>query len=151
MTTIAWDGYSLAADRLMADGTLKAVYRKIHKVGKYWYGQAGTVTDAEWCRHWIAAGARLDAWIDDLRLEEGTHGLLVEAKTGNLFAIDGSRPILIPILNDYYATGSGSHLAIAAMSLGKTAVEAIHVASQHDINTGNEVDVVHIRKRPRKR
>ncbi len=53
---------------------------------------------------------------------------------------DGITPI--PILEPYIAIGSGSDFAISAMSMGKTAKEAIEEAIKHDIYTGGTVDVV---------
>lgn len=40
------------------------------------------------------------------------------------------------VAQDFYAIGSGSHLAMGAMAAGATPVEAVKHASKHDPNTG---------------
>jgi hypothetical protein len=135
----------------MCSGGLALECRKLVKAGRFWYGQAGTATDSEFCRLWLEAGANVGAWPDDLELDDQSHGIVVRSRTGEAYFIDGKRPVLLQCFSPHIAVGSGSDYALAAMRLGKTAVEAVDFASQSDLFTGNGVDHIDIRKRPKPR
>jgi ATP-dependent protease HslVU (ClpYQ) peptidase subunit len=135
----------------MCSGGLLQECRKLVKAGRYWYGQAGTATDSEFVRMWLEAGADVSGWPDDLELEDQIHGLAVHARTKIVYIVEGSRPVLIRCWDTCVATGSGRDFALSAMRMGKVATEAVEFAAQFDIYTGNGVDSVEIRKRPRAR
>lgn len=44
-----------------------------------------------------------------------------------------------PLLDPYFAVGSGAAYAMAAMALGKSPIEAVKFASKFDVNTNNKV------------
>ena len=50
-----------------------------------------------------------------------------------------------PISRKYAACGSGTMFAIGAMAAGKTALEAVEIAAEHDINTRAPVHVVRLK------
>ena len=146
MTTLAWDGATLAADRRMDTGNGFTACSKIHKCGRFWYGDAGGAADAEMCKEWLSGGAKPDERPE--LSAPGQHGLAVEARTGHLFIVEGARPTLVRVMDPQFAVGSGGDFARAAMAFGKTAVEAVEFAAKFDSNTGNGTEHVVIRKRP---
>jgi len=139
MTTIAYDGKTLAADTLVTSGSLAFGHtRKLHKL-----------TDG---RHVALCGnmalePEILAWLNGkgekpvLDADEEIGGLLVDKK-GNAFEVSGSlrlHPACVP-----WAGGSGEHIALAAMALGKTAVEAVALACKMDVKTREPIDSVRI-------
>jgi hypothetical protein len=144
MTTIAWDGTSVAADTQI---TCEGMRRRSHKltVTDTWiYGHTGMEADCERVARWVLAGADLDR-PPDLDDGEGAHGLLVNRTTGEVFTLAGKNAVPRKIEEAFHATGSGRDYAVAAMALGKTAAEAVSLAARFDVFTGEPVDVVQVR------
>jgi hypothetical protein len=133
MTTIAWDGKTLAADRRMA-GWMTAC--KIFPLadGRVMAG-AGYMDDLAEVAAWLNSGA------DDRDEPSIDHD-------DDFFLLDGGKcywltmPFLrpLPVQEGYAAIGSGAPYALAAMACGKTAVEAVEIAAMFDPHTGNGVD-----------
>lgn len=63
------------------------------------------------------------------------HALVVLA--GRIFMIDGAYGVIA--MGDHGAIGSGGAFATTAMHLGKTAIQAVQIASQIDLYTGGDV------------
>lgn len=60
---------------------------------------------------------------------------LVLTQDGKIFTFNN--PLRwIEVREPFYAIGSGSHLAVGAMSAGATAEEAVQAAAKHDLYTG---------------
>lgn len=70
---------------------------------------------------------------EDLDLE------VIELRADGIYVYEGKIPAKIK--NDYYAIGSGSAYAIAAMRLGLTPAEAVALAAEFDPATGGQIDV----------
>lgn len=140
MTTIAWDGTTLATDRLAVYGTTKRRVRKLFISSGFLYGASGMLADAYIAAEWLAAGADPD--VGGMFSEAGCYGIAVNRKTGAAFTVEGARPRLIPLYGKAWATGSGQDFANAAMALGKSAVEAVKLAARFDVYTGGGVDSV---------
>lgn len=138
MTTIAWDGRTLAVDRLGLCSNLPRRTRKLW-VSEHWaYGGAGNLPDITDIALWLAAGAKQE---DRPTLEDGgSCGIAVRRRDGKAFKVEGKRPMLAPVSERFIADGSGRDFAIAAMALGKTARQAVAFASRFDVYTGLGVD-----------
>lgn len=139
MTTIAWDGVSLAGDkkRTMTGVPMPCVkiFRAVDSdTGReLLYGCAGDSGQCEWFRRWCSRECPKPA-LSDI----------------NLLCIDTNRDIWAanesllwtPISLPWFAIGSGGGIALGAMAAGKTARQAIKIASRLDNATGLGVDVL---------
>ena len=139
MTTIAWDGQTLAADRMASIGNSKSVcIKKIHELKGGGYAAAAGHA---------GAGALMFRWLDHEAVV-GDYPLtdpelctvIVITEDGQLLQYDGPLPVKLDA--PFYAIGSGRDFALAALHLGKSAKEAVEIASELDQSTGNGIDVV---------
>lgn len=145
MTTIVWDGKTLAADRLVSAGGVrdgevsKIVKRK--KDGAL-AGGAGPATMVAAFHRWFLKG------------EKGERPALRSGDTNaSCFIIRPDRTIDVheelgwfPLKAKTYAVGSGYELAYGAIALGAHAVEAIQVAMERDTGSGGAIDALELGK-----
>ena len=135
MTTIAWDGKSLAGDRRISSGTIVYTSTKIRRTGDgRLIGATGDygvcISMLDWLEH---GGARpvcqdSDRWAAALEvLPDGTCWM-------------HNRETRWRIEDDFAAVGSGRDYAMAAMALGHPARVGVEVATRFDPGTGNGVD-----------
>lgn len=165
MTSIAWDGRTLAADSRATeeDGSARTdrfvkLYRVQSKVppilGEVLMAAAGCEFAGEMFRLWLERGGDCDLHAKGVDYdEEGTSPidvLLVHASgafTANHLGC------LIRIHDPFWAHGTGRQGALVAMRLGKDAVEAVRAVREFDSNTGGRVVAMQLKgpKRARKR
>lgn len=147
MTTVAWDGKTIAADRqATGGGGLRRELAKLYRSRLYIFGGVGQLDDvmsiAEWFRLHDANSEKAPTLS-----EGGTNGIAVDTRSGKAFIVEGAKPRLSPILESFHASGSGRDFAISAMAFGKNAREAVLFASRFDVFTGGKVDVVHLERK----
>lgn len=140
MTTICWDGTTLAADRRLSGAFISTSAAKIVRTpDRRLIGCAGGATQCRAMVEWLLKPKRTLDTMPDFQLEEDTCVDAIEVMTdgtirvyeqGGWFVIEDSR----------YAIGSGSKFAMAAMYCGKSADDAVRVAAQFDPITGGGVD-----------
>lgn len=140
MTTIAWDGKRLAADKQSTQPCGKVRRTKVYRLNDgSLYGAAGLSTTCDALREWLDAGAAGERpkVFDD---EEDAPDAIVVKPTGDvwIYSKHGRYKPEAPFI----AIGSGSQFAMAAMYLGQSAPEAVMVASALDAHTGMGVDVL---------
>ena len=73
---------------------------------------------------------------------EETTGLTVQFGPGKRISAFGMTPkgcMMIPVEDDFISFGSGSGFAMGALACGKTAIEAIKIASKFDPHTNSRV------------
>jgi ATP-dependent protease HslVU (ClpYQ) peptidase subunit len=141
MTTIAWDGFVLAADSQITNGAHRFGYGdKLHKLNDGSYLAAAGAQDFIYAViDWLNGGEKPEAKDD-----EGFIGIIIGTDAdGYTFATELSAklrkwPACIP-----WAGGSGEAFALAAMKCGKDAVSAVHIACDMDIYSGGKVNSVH--------
>lgn len=136
MTTIATDGHTIAADRLVTGGGLvHGTVRKLHRA------QDGSVIGVAGTTFIIDAFVR---WYNDRDRPEQ-----FDAKTDNFEALilkpDGTVWCYDQHGNCYEAgapsaIGSGSGVAYGAMAAGATPAEAVRIACDRDTCSGGGVD-----------
>lgn len=134
MTTIAWDGKTLAADTLaVSGGGLKRTAEKIFRLtdGRL-YGGSGEYQEVLLVRDWLNGGTKPDK-LDDFSglLIDGTRSYRIESKC-----------VLMPIAESFHAVGSGRDFALSAMYIGRSAREAVELAMRFDAWTGGEITVL---------
>lgn len=142
MTTIAWDGRTLASDRQSTWGSrIDCGMRKIARNAKGdLCGASGcAVTMATFLR-WFEDGEPADARPSMKHGDDETFALIVRA--GGALEFHSARG-WAPILDaPFYAFGSGAQCARGALAAGKKAAEAIEIASRFDTETGGGVDTL---------
>lgn len=136
MTTVAWDGHTLAADRqTSADGSVYRYAAKIHEIPGGHVACCGNVAQIHRFVKWLRDDRK-----DALDIESENLGALMVVD-GVLTLWDGS--LCIPCeIGEKLAIGSGTCWAHAAMDFGKSATEAVAYAATRDNGTGGGVDAV---------
>lgn len=135
MTTIAWDGVTLAADcRTTESGSVYRVGTKIVRIPGGFVACCGETVKIQTFLSWARKGGRGKS-----PLVEGIGAVLV--KHDDVYWVEEGTLIQIPRV-EKIATGSGWRWARAAMDFGCNAVEAVAYASLRDCYTGGGVDFV---------
>lgn len=143
MTTIAWDGKMLAADRRAQAGYgLIFTTRKIMRTadGRL-IGGAGQADIAEAMKKWLSL-PEPERGERPLFQETGDHNTIVLEIMLDGTCLRHEQYGCVAVLDQFHAIGGGRDFAIAAMALGKSAAEAIELASRFDCGTGNGIDVL---------
>lgn len=138
MTTIAFDGKTMACDTLVTCGdTYINTDTKIYENDAYVIGVAG---DA-------GCGTMLVQVSNILTMrtyEYNFKAIVYEKHTRRVLYVSfnkswGSNSCVVPIVDSYFAVGSGADFARAAMECGYSAQGAVAVASKFDLNTGGKI------------
>lgn len=138
MTTIAWDGKTLAADRQrnMQNGPMR-VTKLRRNVGKYLaFAGAGEVTDIARVIRWIRGGSHVS---QRPTLDEVVTCIAVR-KDGRAVLIHGKVVTAWTIQDPFYAIGSGGDFAMGALAAGQSASHAVAIAQTFDLCSGLGVD-----------
>lgn len=148
MTTVAWDGKTLAGDTLASDEFGSLRFTKIFKIDRFvsegateqvLLGCAGSIELTVLIRDWIASGMSPD--------EKPSFGARMEFN-GMVIHKDGRiefmEEMLTPIIlhNTFYAIGSGARYSLGAMEMGATAAEAALISSKYDSNTNGIIETL---------
>jgi ATP-dependent protease HslVU (ClpYQ) peptidase subunit len=147
MTTIAWDGKTLAADKLGNSSGLKYKVTKIFRIDQNHYkgslvGFSGTYPASMALLHWLRTSPNEEDLYPSIQANEdkNTYALLITPDKRILKWETGSFPFEIE--NDKIAIGAGRDFAIAAMHCGKTAREAVEIANIFSTNCGMGIDTL---------
>jgi ATP-dependent protease HslVU (ClpYQ) peptidase subunit len=142
MTTIAWDGRTLAADRRAHGSGFMYAVTKIRRTpdGRL-IGVAGNVSAVMAMLDWLEGGAEgepplpltSDAWSDMIEIDAGG--------AAYLWGDHGRYRIHDKIA----AIGSGMPYALGAMACGRCARSAILVAARFDPGTGTPIDTLSLK------
>lgn len=135
MTTIAWDGKTLAADTRNTSGGMPWVGIKAYRLsdGRLFAG-SGSTEDSEAAMHWLENG-------DNKPTVKDFSAILIE--NGECFRLE-DKLVKIPVHAPFHACGSGRDYAMAAMHMGKSAREAVEFACLYDVYTGMPVTELHV-------
>lgn len=142
MTVICWDGKTLAGDKMSADNWTARRVRKIMRV-RSGEALAGAAGDADRCRALMAWFDQGGEFPDHLRRGDNTDATLLVIWRDGRCELYQREPF--PIVLDgkeLQAIGSGAEAALAAMHCGKTAAEAVAVASLFCRGVGLGVDTL---------
>lgn len=141
MTCIAWDGTTLAADRLAAYGGMTNEVTKIHRVNGVLVGGSGDLPFVLEMIEWVRAGRKPEDFPPAQRSKDDWQPLLVIEVDGTTSLYERT-PYPVRNKNKHVAIGSGREFARAAMHLGRTAREAVEVACALSIECGGGIDVL---------
>lgn len=142
MTTIAWDGKTLAADRRIDfDGVSDVETTKILK------RRDGALCGTSGA---VSLGAAFKRWF--LKGEKGERPVLsANGERANGLIIRPNGQLVVHDINGwyeaqakFYANGSGWELAMGAMHAGATAEQAVAIAAKLDGRTGGDIDTLEL-------
>lgn len=139
MTTIAWDGKTLAADKRFTIGGCAATGTKIFHLEDLLVGFSGSAAQAMEMLAWLEAGEDPEEFPASQRDADDAVAVLVVRKGGWIDVYERT-PFPMRIEDKFYAMGSGRDYALAAMHLGKTAREAVEVSCVFEVDCGNGID-----------
>lgn len=138
MTTIAFDGKTMACDTRVTGDHIYNTDTKIYENDFAIIGVAGDVVAGD-----ILVG---DIGILVPKRHDFDFEALVFVKdTEKVYKVafykswDCALSSVVPVADSFAAVGSGAPYALAAMYLGNTATRAITVAAQFDTNTGGKI------------
>ncbi len=145
MTTIAWDGQTLAAD---CQGNNNGMKQSVGKIRLLRISSAVTVLVAlsgdashfEPLCQWLQAGGKPEDYPDFQAGERCSRLYVVHDK--KLAYYEGTA-YPIHVKEPFFAGGSGRDYAIGAMAMGASAILAVKIASQYDCHTGLGVESIH--------
>lgn len=135
MTSIIWDGKTLAADRQITAGSIITGYsKKIDTWSKGYFAVAGAVKYVEPFRLWLEKKTRF---------QPAKNKFLALYSIGKkvYYCDDDFQPYeaFVP-----YAIGDASDVAEALVKAGFTAREAVKELSKYCITVGGKIDVVRV-------
>lgn len=141
MTTIAWDGKTLAADKRSASksGPI-TIITKIFNIDGVLVGTSGAGPQCSMLLDW--AKTKFDPEKYPFKDPKEYSRILVINQDKTVLEYDTYSKYPEVIENPFYAIGSGRAYAMAAMHCGKTAIEAVEIAAAYDINSGNGIDTL---------
>jgi ATP-dependent protease HslVU (ClpYQ) peptidase subunit len=148
MTTIAWDGCTLAADKQATNCGLRRTVKKIARITKgpyegYLAGFSGLIYLWLELQAWLESGADPKSFPEkQTGTDTSTHVLLISPK-GKVYVLEEG-PYPSPFEDIIFACGSGRDFALGAMAAGTSAREAVEIASRFDCSSGMGVDVLHL-------
>lgn len=138
MSTIVWDGTTLAADKQATNANTRRTTSKIWKHGDKLMAAHGDLICAEALRNWVVNNDMHPAKYPQLERDDVV-GFWVITRDGML-AFEGSKPYPLKFEDPFIADGSGRDFAMGAMEMGANAIRAVEVAAKFDIYTGREVE-----------
>jgi hypothetical protein len=141
MTVIAWDGKTLAADRLMCNGYSKQETTKISRYGRELLGVCGNLSAGRETLDWYQAGALPDKYPTSNRGENSGASLVVVKPDGRVLKYESS-PSAFEVEGKFAAFGCGDEAALVALSLGCSAKEAVEITCRFNSSCGGGVDVL---------
>lgn len=128
MTTIIADRRGMAADRQTTHGDQKAFGVKIFRVRETIIGMAGDAPLCEQYLEWVEGGEKPD--VD----EDAEIDVLILTRNSLYFCSGNFTRMKID--DPFYAIGTGSQAALAAMHMGANPVQAVEIACKIDPSSG---------------
>lgn len=142
MTVIAWDGKTLAADKMAVNFGYGGIVTKIRRAPDgALLAYSGTYDVGIALAEWYCDGADKKAYPDNKDGNDCRSFLMVIKPTGEIYRYE-REPIALRFYDKFAAMGSGRDYALAAMHLGRTAVEAVALACELDVNCGKGIDTL---------
>lgn len=146
MTCIAFDGKTLAGDRLASRGSNTASrVTKIFQRGGRAYAISGTYAYSAAIMAWHIAGADPEKFPKPFD-EDDTDACVLVIEPGRPLKVYQSSPAAVMLEDACYAMGSGADFAYGAMAMGADAKTAVEVACNYDAFSGGGVDIIQVMK-----
>lgn len=142
MTTLAWDGTTLAADKGSFYGDVVIPKHKLHRIK--WHGVSaicGVCGDA-------GVTHQILRWMQGKEFDNPRHdneSMVVAVTKSGLWSIS-STLIPIRINSKIFATGSGGTMAMGALAVGASAKAAVKAVEKWGCGACNGVDTMTLEK-----
>lgn len=141
MSTIAWDGTWLAADRQSTDrGHIELTTKCARLVSGELVAWAGYLASGLRMAQWYRDGADPQAFPDCQR-DNDRWAYLIVVRAPDDIVVYEREPIALRVQDPIAAWGTGRDFALGAMAMGATAAQAVEIASRFDIYTGMGINV----------
>lgn len=142
MTVIAWDGTTLAGDKLANMAGLRVSVTKIHRIAGCLVGSSGSSAEANELMAWFSRGADPKDFPEARRDSENWSGLLVIRPDLTVLKYEHTPYPVILDPGQKVGIGSGRDFAIAAMHFGANAETAVLVTNRLCSDCGLGVDTL---------
>jgi hypothetical protein len=144
MTTLVWDGKTLAADR---QANIVGLRRQVCKLVKLpnnggLIGFSGDFDFAQDMRNWLHNGAEPKDFPEEQKTNEGMVNTLWIPSPDKIFVFERSPYPIDFSANKVICMGTGRDFAYGALEMGADAVKAVEVACKYDTNSGMGVDIL---------
>ncbi len=143
MTVVAWDGKTLAADKLVTFGSTRGTVTKIFRHGGELLAITGDVSIGQELLAWYRDGAVPAEYPPSNRDPSKGASLICILPSGKVWKYESS-PHPFMLEGKFAAFGCADEMALVAMECGKSAREAIEVVCKFNIHCGNGVDVLEL-------
>ncbi len=142
MSTVAFDGNTIAADKQSTSADLALITTKLKRLSSgIILATVGGTAEGRIMMKWFEDGADLKSYPECQKDKENWARLIVILADGAVYEYE-SQPIALHFQGGPRAWGSGRDYALGAMENGTTAERAIITASKYDIYTGCGVDAI---------
>ncbi len=141
MTVIAWDGKTLAADKLITFGSTRGTVTKLFRYGHELLAICGNASTGREILHWYRDGADPAAYPSVNRDPDKGASLICIRPPGEVWKYESS-PHPFRLEGKFAAFGCADEMALVAMECGKSAREAVEVVCKFNIYCGNGVDTL---------
>ena len=141
MTIIAWDGYTLAADKAAHNNGYLSTVTKIYRVPDGLVGLSGDGDAAMDLLEWFQNGRIAKDYPAAQKGNGDRSGALFIDKQKQIWSYDKS-PNAQQYMQKFHAMGCGRDYAMATMHLGFDSVKAVEVACALDVYCGNGIDCI---------
>lgn len=140
MTVVAWDGRTLAADKMSCSHGYGYTVTKVHRLrdGSL-VAFSGDGDSAMALLAWLDAARNPAAYPDGQKDNDTSAVLITPDRTVWSY---GKTPFPQRIESEFYAMGHGRDFALAAMHLGHDARKAVEVACELDAFCGCGIDTL---------
>jgi ATP-dependent protease HslVU (ClpYQ) peptidase subunit len=145
MTVIAWDGKTLAGDKLACGGTRTTVTKIARLPDGRLIGLAGSGSIARELAAWALAGEDPSNWPESADKDEAS---MIVITRGQLPRVYYNRPFPMLPEDKFFAMGCGEAYAMAAMYLGHDARRGVEIACALDANCGSGIDTLTLEDAP---
>lgn len=150
MTTIAFDGRSIAADRMCSIGNTPVrsphpkIRRLVYKNLPAVMGTSGSVEYGHALVDWLQAGAHAGKEPELSNDGDSNYCTVLLATKESVYLFSNSC-VGVPLGAIPWAAGSGADYALGAMAAGASAKRAVEIAITLDVNSGCGVDVLRLK------
>jgi len=143
MTTIAWDGTTLAADRAAWSGGQKYRVKKVHKITapdgrKFLVALCGDGQYATLVLAWMRGGPHPGAYPDNDNI---VIAVSIDERR-RIWRLSSAKLCYERVLEKIHATGAGQDFAIGALEAGATAKQAVLITARRSDLSALGVDCV---------
>lgn len=141
MTVLAWDGRTLAADKLACFGATKGTVTKIFKRRGVLLGITGELSVGMEMLNWFEGGCVPDEFPPSNRPNDGGCSLVMILADRTAWKFE-SGPYPFRVEGPFCAFGSGDESAMIAMECGADARRAVEVTCKYNTGCGNGIDTL---------